>query len=231
MNQASIFTLEKDSKGYKDFENLPSDIYVDTSAWICAYGSENQSSAIGSGDKRRGQSVAEFMKDCMEQDVTLYHSNLVLSEAIHINNTAYMDYLSENSIIKVPKFSDGRINYKKLHKEIVNNYPSLNYEMRESRNELLEFIRQSSISLEYYQDKESFCDIMEIIESTGGLLDTQDAIHVYVARSYKINSFLTTDGDFVLLDNDNIFTVSNERYLKEKIGRANVILEYDENQF
>ena len=103
--------------------------------------------------------------------------------------------------------------------------------MRESRNDLLEFIRRTSISLEYYQDKESFCDIMDIIESTGGLLDSQDAIHVYIARSYQINSFLTADGDFILLDNDNIFTVSNERYLKEKIGRSNVILDYDENQF
>lgn len=231
MNQASIFTLEKDSKGYKDFENLPSDIYVDTSAWICAYGSENQSSSIGLGDKRRGLSVAEFMKDCIEQGVTLYHSNLVLSEAIHVNNIAYMDYLSENNIINIPKYRDGKTNYKKLHKEIVSNHPSLNNEMRESRNELLEFIQQTSLSLEYYQDKESFCDIMDIIESTGGLLDTQDAMHVYVARSYQINSFLTADGDFVLLDNDNIFIVSNERYLKEKIGRANVILDYDENQF
>lgn len=34
MNQASIFTLDKNAKGYKDFEDLPQDIYVDTSAWI-----------------------------------------------------------------------------------------------------------------------------------------------------------------------------------------------------
>lgn len=231
MNQASIFTLEKDAKGYKDFDALPMDIYVDTSAWICAYGSENQSSIVGGNGRKRGRSVAEFMKECVGRGVSLYHSKLVINEAIHVNNIAHMDYLADNKRVEIPRYSNDKINYKKFQEIITYEYPNINREIKRSRNDLLEFIKKASIFLEYEEDEESLKDMLNVIDSTKGMLDTQDASHVCIARSYGINSFLTTDGDFIYLDNDNIFTVSNERYANEKLGRANVLLDYDKNKF
>lgn len=232
MNQASIFTLDKDAKGYKDFEDLPSDIYVDTSAWICAYGSENESTTIGMYGQRRGRSISEFMKECAGQGVTLYHSNLVINEAIHVNSYAYMDYVAENNNdIEIPRFKNKKINYKKLREIIVDKHPSVNEKMLKSRNNLIDFIKESSVFLAYEDDEEYLNDVLNVIDSTKGILDTQDAKHVCIARSYGINSFLTSDGDFIYLDNDNVFTVSNEKYAKEKIGRSNILLPYDENKF
>ena len=41
--------------------------------------------------------------------------------------------------------------------------------------------------------------------TSGNVLGVNDAKHVYIARQYGINSFLTADGDFIALDNDNIY--------------------------
>ena len=80
MNQASIFTLDKTGNTYKDFDTIPQDLYVDTSAWIAAYSSNSTYNP-----------VRDFMAECVEKGTTLYHSEVVLSELIHVNEKAHYD--------------------------------------------------------------------------------------------------------------------------------------------
>ena len=92
MNQASIFTLEKRGNAYKDFDSFPSDLYVDTSAWIAAYnGSLSYNPVKG------------FMSDCLNNNTTLYHSEMILSEISKtFSSIPICLYISFNSLISHP---------------------------------------------------------------------------------------------------------------------------------
>lgn len=231
MNQASIFTMDKGPKGYKDFSQLPTGIYVDSSAWVCAYGSQNESSIHNINSKRRGREITEFISACVENGVDLYHSGLVLSEVIHANKFAHYNYIVDNNIISIPQYNKKKVDFKKLNEIIQISYPDIVSDIEKDKNGLIKLIRESSIHLEYEDDAEFFDDMEAVIEATGGLMDTQDAKHVVIARSYSINSFLTADGDFVYLDNDNVFVPRSERYTKEKLGRSNVLLDFKGNEY
>lgn len=223
MNNASIFIIEKTGNNYKDFDEFPNKLYVDTSAWIYAFGSENNA--------YHARLISEFMGDCSTNSVKLYHSGLVLSEAIHVNRNAEMDKVIDENNIRIPRFNDGNVDYKKLNQLINQQYPNIEQKIDESNRKLISFIRESSMMLEYIDDDESFDEMIKIQQSSGNILGTHDAKHVYIARSYRINSFLTADGDFTSLDNDNIFVTPNEKYVKEKWGRNNIILPFNENQY
>lgn len=106
MNQASIFTIEKQGDHYKDIVDFPKDLYVDTSGWVRAYGSSNG---------YRTLQAKEFLGDCVQDGVTLYHSGMVLSEAVHVNQNAYIDGIVDQLHVKVPKYHDGGINRKRLY--------------------------------------------------------------------------------------------------------------------
>ena len=214
MNEASIFTLEKSGNTYKNFDEFPKDLYVDTSAWIKAYSSSSSFNP-----------VREFMGDCLENDTTMYHSEIVLTEVVHVNEKAFYDrYYDEYK--KKAKY-DGYINQKKLRELIHREHPEILNQIKDSQNKLVHIIQMSSKILEYEGDAKTFDEILKIREASGNVLGVNDAKHVYVARQYGINSFLTTDGDFIALDNDNIYALQNERYAKEKIGRNNVFLKFD----
>lgn len=231
MNQASIFTLDKNAKGYKDFEDPPQDIYVDTSAWLCIYGSQNANSVHAGNTKYRGSEIIDFMGKCLEEGVHLHHSSLVLQEAIHANKKAHYDYIVDERQISIPRFKDGKINFKKLRETVQLQHPDIVNRIRKDENGILDLIKNSSEFLEYKSDEEFFNDIQNAIDSTNGILDTQDAEHICIARSYSINSFLTADGDYIYLDNANIFVPRNEKYIKERMGRKNVLLEFNENEY
>lgn len=231
MNQASIFTMDKNAKGYKYFEDLPQDIYVDTSAWLCVYGSQNANSVHAGNTKHRGNEIIDFMGKCLEEGVHLHHSSLVLKEAIHANKKAHYDYVVDEGQISIPRFKDGKINFKKLKEIVQLQYPDIVKRIRKDENGILDLIKNSSEFLAYESNEEFFDDIRNAIDSTNGILDTQDAEHICIARSYGINSFLTADGDYIYLDNANIFVPRNEKYIKERMDRKNVLLEFNENEY
>lgn len=217
MNQASIFTLEKSGNTYKDFDSFPSELYVDTSAWITAYSGKSYNP------------VREFMGDCLNNNTTLYHSEMVLSEAVHVNEKAFYDIYAKEYIPKVRHH--GKVNQKRLRELINRDHPEILNDIKVSQNQLLHSIRTSSMLLEYEASAEAFEEVLKIREASGNLLGVNDAKHVYIARQYGINSFLTTDGDFIALDNDNIYVLQNEKYIQEKIGRNNVFLEFDAEKY
>lgn len=220
MNQASIFTLEKRGNAYKDFDSFPSDLYVDTSAWIAAYNGNLSYNPI-----------KEFMGDCLNNNTTLYHSEMILSEIVHVNEKTFYDqYAKENEYLSKAR-EHGKINQKKLRKLINHAHPESLTDIRTSQNKLLHIIRTSSDFLEYEADTEAFEEMLKIRNASGNVLGVNDAKHVYIARQYGINSFLTADGDFIALDNDNIYAPQSEKYIREKIGRNNVYLEFDPEQY
>jgi len=218
LNQASIFTLEKKGNAYKDFSEFPQDIYVDTSAWITAYDSNSSYNP-----------VREFMGDCLDNGTTLYHSEMVLSEIVHVNEKAFYDkYANE---YKSKAIMNGQVNQKKLKKLINSAHPEIRQNIMDSQKNFLHIIQTSSIMLEYESNEDYFEEILRIRESTDYILGVNDAKHVFIARQYGINSFLTADGDFIALDNDNIYAPQNEKYTREKIGRNNILLNFDPNQY
>ncbi|MCI8681662.1 MAG: hypothetical protein HFH50_01475 [Lachnospiraceae bacterium] len=112
MNQASIFTLEKRGNAYKDFDSFPSDLYVDTSAWIAAYnGSLSYNPVKG------------FMSDCLNNNTTLYHSEMILSEGVHVNEKAYYDQYAKDYLSQARE--NGKVNQKKLKKLITCAHPEM----------------------------------------------------------------------------------------------------------
>lgn len=230
MNQASILTLQRNAKGYTDFDELPEGIYVDTSAWICAYGSKNKSSIV-SGNSNRGGEIADFLGECIASNVDLYHSELVLKEAVHANRRAHLEYFAEQGTFDVPRFANKNIDFKKFNEIIALDYPNENQRIFDSQNSILNYISENSILLPYKSDEESLDDFLHMIQATCGLMDTQDLTHVLTARSYGLNSFLVADGDFLYLDNDNIFISRNEKYTKARIGRANVLLPFKDDGY
>ena len=120
MNQASIFTLEKKGNAYKDFSEFPQDIYVDTSAWITAYDSNSSYNP-----------VREFMGDCLDNGTTLYHSEMVLSEIVHVNEKAFYDkYANE---YKSKAIMNGQVNQKKLKKLINSAHPEIRQNIMDSQ--------------------------------------------------------------------------------------------------
>lgn len=218
MNQSSIFTLEKTGNTYKNFEEFPRDLYVDTSAWIKAYSSNSSYNPI-----------REFMSDCLESGTVLYHSEVVLSEIVHVNEKSFYDeYYDE---YKNRAKYDGYVNTKKLRELINKDYPEILSDIKKSQNELINIIQTTSEMLEYEGDVKTIEEIIKIREASGNILGVNDAKHVYIARQYGINSFLTADADFAALDNDNIYVLQNEKYSKEKIGRDNVVLEFDSTKY
>lgn len=217
MNQASIFTLQKSGNIYEDFDTFPSELYVDTSAWITAYNGKSYNP------------VREFMGDCLNNNTTLYHSEMVLSEAVHVNEKAHYDIYADEYIPRARYH--GNVNQKKLRELIRRDHPEILDNIRVSQNQLLHSIRTSSIFLEYEANEEMVEEVLRIQQASGNLLGVNDAKHVYIARQYGINSFLTTDRDFIALDNDNIYVLRNEKYIQEKIGRNNVFLEFDANKY
>lgn len=96
---------------------------------------------------------------------------------------------------------------------------------------MIHIIRTSSDFLEYEADENAFEEMLKIRETSGNVLGVNDAKHVYIARQYGINSFLTADGDFIALDNDNIYVPQSEKYIREKIGRNNIYLKFNPNQY
>ena len=215
MNQASIFTLEKSGNSYKDFDTVPKDLYVDTSAWLAAYSSNSVYNPI-----------RNFMGECIDKGATLYHSEVVLSELIHVNEKAFYDKYAEK-YIKQAKSQNGTINQKKLRELIRENHPEVVNDIAQSQTNLLHIVQFSSEMLEYEGNIKTIEEIIKIREASGNMLGVNDAKHVFIARTYGINSFLTADGDFFSLDNDNIYVPVNEKYSKAKIGRANCFLEFD----
>lgn len=218
MNQASIFTMEKRGNAYKDFDSFPSDLYVDTSAWITVF----------SGNLSYNP-MKEFMSDCLNNNTTLYHSEMVLSEAVHVNEKAFYDQYAENYLSQAREH--GKVNQKKLKKLINRAHPEILTDIKISQNQLLHIIRTSSELLEYETDTEAFEEMLKIRDASGNVLGMNDAKHVYIARQYGINSFLTADGDFIALDNDNVYVPQNEKYIRAKIGRNNVYLKFDPDQY
>lgn len=219
MNQASIFTLGKSGNSYKDFEVFPRDIYVDTSAWLAAY----SSSLVYNP-------VKEFMADCIDNGTTLYHSGLVMEELMHVNEKAHYEKYTEQ-YKKQARNADRTINYKKANDLIRIAHPEIEDEIFESQNKLLHIVQSASEMLEYVENTKTIEEIIKIRKASGNILGVHDAKHVYIARSYGINSFLTADKDFIALDNDNIFAPNNEKFSIAKMGRANCLLEFDSKKY
>lgn len=218
MNQSSIFTLEKTGNTYKNFDEFPQDLYVDTSAWFKMYSSNLSYNPI-----------KEFMSDCLGNGTTLYHSEVVLSEIVHVNEKSFYDKYYDEYKSKV-KY-DGYVNTKKLRELVNKEHPEILIEINKSQNELINIVKRTSEMLEYEGNAKTIEEILKIREASGNVLGVNDAKHVYIARQYGINSFLTADGDFIALDNDNIYALQSEKYIKEKIGRNNVVLEFDPNKY
>lgn len=219
MNQASIFTLEKTGTTYKNFDEFPEDLYVDTSAWIRAYSGNSSYNPI-----------KEFMGDCLQNGTVLYHSEVVLAEIVHVNEKAFYDKYADEYKQKA-RYNDGNVNQKKLRELINYDHPEILNDIKNSQKRLIHIIQTTSQMLEYEGDAKTFEEILKIRESSGNVLGVNDAKHVYIARQYGINSFLTADGDFIALDNDNIYALQNEKYIKEKIGRNNVPLQFDSTKY
>ncbi len=218
MNQASIFTLDKVGNAYKDFDKFPQDLYIDTGAWL--YSNNNMIY----------NPIREFMADCLNNGTIFYHSEMVLSEIVHVNEKSFYDQHADKYKPKARNY-DGSINQKKLKELIRQNYPKIQKDIKESQDNLIHNIQMVSEMLEYEGNMEYFDELIKIREASGNILGVNDAKHVYIARLYGINSFLTTDGDFTALNNDNIYVLSNEKYKKERIGRDNVFLEFDSTQY
>ena len=111
------------------------------------------------------------------------------------------------------------------------NHPEIEGDIEKSQNNLLHIVQKGSEMLEYVSNASAIQEIIEIRKASGNILGVNDATHVYIARTYGINSFLTADGDFFALDNDNIYAPANEKYSKEKIGRANCFQEFDSTKY
>lgn len=218
MNQASIFTLEKAGNSYKDFDAVPKDLYVDTSAWVAAYSSNSTYNP-----------VRNFMAECVGKGTTLYHSPVVLSELIHVNEKSHYDKYADE--YKKQARGVNGYNQKKLRELIRKNHPEIEGDIEKSQNNLLHIVQKGSEMLEYVSNASAIQEIIEIRKASGNILGVNDATHVYIARTYGINSFLTADGDFFALDNDNIYAPANEKYSKEKIGRANCFQEFDSTKY
>ncbi len=165
----------------------------------------------------------------MSGGTTLYHSEMVLSEIVHVNEKTFYDKYADGYFRKARY--DGRVNPKKL-KELINyDHPEIMKDIQDSSDRLIHIVQTTSEMLDYEGNMDLFEDIMRIREASGNVLGINDAKHVYIARLYGVNSFLTADGDFIALDNDNIYALQNERYSKEKIGRDNVILRFDAKRY
>lgn len=226
MNEASIFTLEKSRKNKFDISEYPSDLYVDTSAWTALIaGSSNSTS-------RENRLMRDFVGECLEKGGLLYSSGVVLEELSHIIRKEILDKeVQKIELKKIPRYSDGSTNEKRLSKIIKEHNPHIVEDITEQIHMAKQFVKNNSIFLEYTENQEMSEQMDELIKNTDYVLGTRDAKHVLVAHQYGINSFLTKDSDFTSLDNANIYVSANEKYSLLKIGRSNVFLPFDEKKY
>lgn len=225
MNQSSVFTLDKKNNNY-GFEDLPKDIYIDTSVWNMIYGSNNTSNSC--------KMLTGFIGDCIDNGGRLYSSGIVHEELNHIiAKEIFRSKEAElkNLIGKLPRYSNGDKNEKGIEQLIIERFPNVLTDIDNSINQMLQFVEENSIFLEYEETKDFNELVRKLRKDTNYGLGTRDAKHALVAHTYEINSILTCDGDFTYLDNMNVYTLPSEKYNLIKMGRANVFLPFKQEKY
>ena len=222
MNNSSVFTLDRKGNGF-DIVEYPKDIYVDTSVWNKIYGSENtsQSKVL----------LTDFMADCIENNSKFYSSGVVHEELAHIIKEDIIRQEFDRNNYKLHKYPDGAIDIKDRNRQVLSRNPSIKHNITININNAINFVMQSSEFLEYEETEEVMKKMLEIMEKSDYTLDTRDIKHVLVAHMYGINSILTCDGDYAAFENLNVYVPPSEKYSKIKMGRANVLLPFEENKF
>ena len=223
MNNSSIFTLDRKGKGF-DIEEYPQGIYVDTSVWNKIYGSQNSS--------REKDLLTDFMAECLDHDVKFYVSGIVYEELTHIIKEDIMrQEVTQSDNFKLPRYRDGKINLKARDEKIFEQNPDLVATINSSVNEALSFVKDTAEFLPYEEDEATVQIMLDIIKNSRYSIDTRDAKHVIAAHTYDVNSILTCDGDYVCFENLNVYVPPSEKFVKLKIGRANVLLPFDKEKY
>lgn len=222
MNNSSIFTLDRQGSGF-DLTEYSKSIYVDTSVWNMIYGSQNTSNTKHLLD--------DFIGDCLDHDVRFYSSAIVHEELAHIIKQDIIRQELGNLSVRLPKYSDGKVNMKARDDLVMSNNPNIVNIINESINEAREFVKQVSEFLPYEESEDVTNTMFDLMSKSNYSLDTRDIKHVVAAHTYEINSVLTCDGDYTKFDNLNVYVPPSEKYAKLKIGRANILLPFDKNKY
>lgn len=227
MNNSSIFTLDRRGNSF-DMETYPKELYLDTSIWNLIYGNNNSPTY---------HLVKDFMSECIENECRFYSSAIVHEELSHIIRASILDEEEETlkksklRNIKVPRYSDGKVNRKAMDHIIIENSPDIINIIDDSIEKALKFVDNVSDFLPYEETREITQIMNKIMSDSSYQLDTRDIKHVLAAHTYDINSILTADGDFGIFDNLNVYVPPSEKYGKLKIGRSNVYLPFDKEKY
>lgn len=222
MNEASIFLINKRNDKYIDIPEFPDDIFVDSSFILRSYGKTKS-------ETNEQRECREFIEYCNRNSTNLYVTNDIYVEVEEVIQRNLTEQLYKQTFNK-DKYPDN-MGQKQAHEILMQRLPNFIDIMEKEVAKAQNFIDEIMINLEYDNNIQLREDINKLKKMTGYSVNKHDIRHILVAHLYGINSIATLDVDFAKFDNLNIFTTQRENMKSARMGRANILLPFEEGNF